>query len=237
MVYPDSEGIISYAQHYRQTFQYLVDVPDHLDADGVTRSGGTFAPLVGTNYGYKIYPFEPVDPNAFDSCPDVCIFEVFEDGELIFKETRSECPTNIEVIGCQLNFQDEQTITVSLDPLEIFYVSEGVSDLNDIALLLNVYLSVLSNSPLPDSLINLIRNFLGGNQKECLILWIFSVPLQIFKVAQFCSDFNCPSPQIEVICKETETIEKCPEGTCAIDCRDYICCYNSEGIAIKTINK
>lgn len=42
---------------------------------------------------------------------------------------------------------------------------------------------------------------------------------------------NCP--EIEVICDR----ESCPQNTCSVDCGNHICCYNSQGIVVKSIRK
>lgn len=39
-------------------------------------------------------------------------------------------------------------------------------------------------------------------------------------------------PDVKVECSE-----ECPAGTCEVDCGDRYCCYNSEGIAVKSIKK
>lgn len=54
-------------------------------------------------------------------------------------------------------------------------------------------------------------------------------------IAQFCTDdpAGTEPPEYYVVCG----CDKCPPGTCEIDCGDHICCYNSQGIAELVINK
>lgn len=49
----------------------------------------------------------------------------------------------------------------------------------------------------------------------------------------FSRTFPNVCPSVELICEE----DSCPEATCAVDCGDHVCCYDSRGIAIKIINK
>lgn len=39
------------------------------------------------------------------------------------------------------------------------------------------------------------------------------------------------------VCWDCEGDEKCPPGTCEVRCGNHICCYNSQGISVKRINK
>ncbi len=53
-------------------------------------------------------------------------------------------------------------------------------------------------------------------------------------VKQICSAPGCPPPEYNVIC-DCEC-EKCPTNTCAVECGNNICCYDtSTGISVKQI--
>ena len=52
-------------------------------------------------------------------------------------------------------------------------------------------------------------------------------------IAQICSVPGCPPPEYQVICNCD--CESCPDGTCAVECDGQICCYDTDGIAIKSI--
>ena len=54
-------------------------------------------------------------------------------------------------------------------------------------------------------------------------------------IQQICSAPGCPAPEYQVIC-DCEC-ESCPDGTCPVDCGDYICCYEASGVAVKSINR
>ena len=55
-------------------------------------------------------------------------------------------------------------------------------------------------------------------------------------ILQFCGDDpgKLEPPDYVVQCK---CQEKCPEDTCSVECIDHYCCYNSQGKAIKEIEK
>ncbi len=54
-------------------------------------------------------------------------------------------------------------------------------------------------------------------------------------ITQICSLPGEPPPEYRVICNCDE--EKCPPGTCEVDCGNSICCDGSDGIAVKEIKR
>lgn len=61
--------------------------------------------------------------------------------------------------------------------------------------------------------------------------------LKFFKLGQVVLEKEYDEcPQVEVICADEEQ-EECPPNTCSLDCGSHICCYNSQGIAVKSISK
>ena len=85
---------------------------------------------------------------------------------------------------------------------------------------LNIYLR--STQP------SIISGIVGGNNNPTFID-------ETRFVTQFCT--NNPGilepPKYFVVCGCEE--EKCPLGTCEVDCGDHICCYDNAGIAIAEI--
>jgi hypothetical protein len=68
---------------------------------------------------------------------------------------------------------------------------------------------------------------------ECLNIYITGNTTQY--QGQICSSPGCPPPKYDVIC--CGPCESCPDGSCAVTCGDRICCYDQNGIAVKTISK
>ncbi len=60
-----------------------------------------------------------------------------------------------------------------------------------------------------------------------------AVPFDSF-VDQICSAPGCPPPEYQVLCDSCDC-ENCPPGTRAVTCNGVVCCYGSDGKAVKEI--
>ena len=83
-------------------------------------------------------------------------------------------------------------------------------------------------------------NIYTKNTQPNILSGVFGNPSFIDEtrfINQFCT--NNPGilepPEYYVVCNCEE--EKCPPGTCEVDCGNHICCYGSDGVAVVTINK
>lgn len=59
-------------------------------------------------------------------------------------------------------------------------------------------------------------------------------PLFIFSIE---SPAGCPPPLVKLECCPETGCEECPPGTCEVQCGNFICCYDKNGKAVKTISK
>lgn len=166
-----------------------------------------------------------------------CTFIIFNCNNIIYQEKRKNCP-QVEINNCILDYQKQEIIDINLAPFEFLYVASGVVNILDVFNIFNLIKSALDNLPFlqdDDILINYLQNLLGGNEEECTIIFTHFPGSPINIIKQICSSCNCPPPQYLVEC---DPQEQCPYNTeCEIDCGDYICCYDENGINLKTIIK
>ena len=177
------------------------------------------------------------------STVDKCTFKATKCGEIVYEETREVCPEVNKYI-CGLDGNSKEEIEVELNNFEVLFIAKGVVNISEVFSILNILNSTLNMLPFDNFVLDYLKLELGGNLEECLIIFICSpnslptssqiIDFSTIKIIkQICSDCNCPPPYFEVVCDTKE----CPPNTCAVDCGDHICCYNSEGISIKSIKK
>lgn len=178
----------------------------------------------GFSQGHKIFGFEPKYPEqAAVLCPSDWKIEVFHCGELTHQET-SEAYPEVEVIAPEL--MDTKSITVDSIPknhhVEISNASYSISGNSPPS---------ISKKSIPSHCLNIYKvngSFFNpsanSNNSEN--------PLQL--IAQVCSAKCTPPPEVEVVCLPPE---KCPPGTCTVECNGVICCYDKNGISVKSFPK
>ncbi len=166
------------------------------------------------------------DLKRIDGQPDdcgACTFTVYRDGQQIINETREDCP-EVQQFDCELG--EVETYEIDLAPLEILFITTSSE-------------FALQNGTLNEGFdIAEIINFLAGNPDNCILIWklerSFGFFYSITRIAQICSPIGCPPPEYNHEC--LNSCRSCPPDTCAVECGDHVCCYNSEGIAIETIS-
>lgn len=158
------------------------------------------------------------NPRVCKPKPGKCTFRVFHCDELSFEATSTVCP---EVEQIESSLGDEQSITVNSIPKDYHILVSSVG------------YSISGSKPptmlqtsIPDHCLNIYKvnsSFFNpsanSNNTES--------PLQLIK--QICSAKCSPPPEIEVTCLPPE---KCPPGTCAVECNGHICCYDINGISV-----
>lgn len=158
--------------------------------------------------------------------PSECLFTVFSQDEIVHQETRDVCP-EVEKIPCRLSDEYKEIKIEKVPYLSSIQVIRFGRDAEKVKFvpypLPNVY-------AIPNECWNIYRQEIWdllpeGNPRDV-------EPVFGDYIAQICSAPGCPRPEYEVICN---CDEKCPPGTCEIQCGNVICCYNDEGIAVKSI--
>lgn len=163
-----------------------------------------------------------------------CVFKIYQCENLIHEETREECP-EIEFFDCIPDPQNTTTIETELNSGELLFLVSGTGGtltiletliLEQVGLLYGSFFGSNWQIPL----------FVEANQnfEECLLILKLSNFETLTTIGQICSGCNCLPPEYEIDCKA----KGCPSNTaCEIDCGDYICCYDENGINLETIIK
>lgn len=209
------DGSISYRSIYSRISNFVTT--------GCPNKNGSTSNIYLPACSFTINSIVPED-QGLDNCGD-CVFQVFEDGQLIFQQKNPDCP-QVENIPCSLSETEQQITTTKVPYLERFEVVDYGYGI--IALPGGINIDYYDIPP------------------ECLNLYVSTITAptkygtpdnsapNYHYVAQICSAPGCPPPQYQVICGD---VEQCPEGTCEVDCGTVICCYGSDGKPVKTIPK
>lgn len=166
-----------------------------------------------------------------DDCGD-CEFKVYKQGQLILEEIRDVCP-EVEQLPCRLADVSKEIKIEKLPYLErIEVVPYAYSSYRD----LGVPAPIVQADEIPAECLNIYNNnvltFLAYNRDNPeSALRDDATPFNSF-VAQICSSAGCPPPEYSVIC---DCQVECPDGTCGVRCGSNICCYGSDGVAVKSI--
>jgi hypothetical protein len=188
---------------------------------GETRNGINFNVYV-QDRTFHLKRVRPFSSTVVDNCGDIatpCQFTVYLDGEVVYSETRDDCP-QVEKLPCEAN--PVVSLDIETSPLGNIIVSTVALDSNGQSAL-----------DLPDGCIavyNQIPYISIGGQGSAAVIYSF--------IGQFCSTPGCPPPEVlhqDGKCIPVNPCESCPDGTCAVECGDQICCYGIDGIAVTTI--
>lgn len=165
--------------------------------------------------------------NVVDNCGD-STFTVYKNGQTVHQETRDQDP-EVEQLPCRLS-DVSQEIKIDKTPwlssIEVIDFGRDADKTPRNPFPLPIPVAI------PSECWNIYRRELldplpSGNPNNK------NEPVFGDYITQICSAPGCPRPEYQVICDCDD--EKCPEGTCAIECGDRICCYGSDGIAVKSI--
>ena len=192
----------------------------------------------GSSQGHKIYGFVPADGSVEENPGGAnCTFTVYKNGQIVHQETINSCP-EVEQLDCHLSDKYKE-ITIDKFPyLERVEVVDYAYDVK-FGLLIdsNNYGLLLQKGKIPDQCLNIYKNNIVSIIPNDF-LTITNTPENGFNlIAQICSIPGCPPPEYQVICDCDSNCESCPDGTCAVECGDHVCCYGSDGIAVSSIKK
>ncbi len=173
---------------------------------------------------YRIIDGVRVD-GGIEECTQ-CFFSVYKNGVIVHSEVREDCP-EVEQLPCRLSDVIKEVKiekTPYLQRIEV--VPFAYQNLG-----LNVY-----QRAIPSECLNIYDNLTATIPPSG-----FGIPVPTNSaqstfsfVQQICSAPGCPPPEYNVVCDCD--CEKCPTGTCPVECGNHICCYDtSTGKAVKEI--
>lgn len=179
------------------------------------------------------------DPNRKDfftcrqSSPE-CLFTVFKCGQIVHQEKRSICP-QVETYTCDYEFNQEKIIEVNLNPFDVLFISKGSGGIIGFFwdVFLNLFKLALENLPFTSPILEALDQVHKLNPPECSLITVLRGLSTVEVIDQTCSLCNCPPPRLLIECNPKD----CDYGTCKVDCDTHYCCYDSNGIAVKTIAK
>lgn len=167
-----------------------------------------------------------------------CTFKVYKQGRVIHEETRADCPEVETVKGeCELS---DRTEVVQINKLPYLQRVDVVpyAFQNALGLLTqNDYGNLVVQDSIPNECLNIYKNYTTSIPPELVAGFAPSNSAQASYefIAQICSGEGCPPPEYEVVCN---CIERCPSGTCEVECGSVICCYDpATGVAVDQISR
>jgi hypothetical protein len=190
--------------------------------------------LIGSNsvlgrYANAINFQVVLDDNQPDNCGN-CTFMVTKNGNIVHQETRSVCP-EVEKLPCRLS---DVVKTIEIEKLPYLERIEVRNQSIEPIYLPPANVPLLDVKSLPNECLNIYNTYILAPPflSDYVPLPGIINPYQY--IAQICSAPGCSPPQYQVIC-DCEC-QVCPDNTHPITCGDSICCYGSDGIAVKTIS-
>lgn len=177
--------------------------------------------------GMRIDDIRPMQDDS--SCPPDCLFKVIKQGSVVHQETREDCP-EVEVLPCQL---DKKTKSIKFNKLPYLERVEVRNQSIETIFVGSTDLPLIKVDSLPDECLNVYKSYTLAPPVLSDFVPLPGVINFYEFIGQICSSPGCPRPEYEVICGCE--CEECPEGTCPIECRGVICCYDSSGKSVKQI--
>jgi hypothetical protein len=224
VIYPDPFAAPAFTKYWCrdynfQTYFYVTD------NTGTERRIANTAAL-----GFSFINFQ-VSPASVNNCPpSQCTFKVFKNNQVVHEETRLTCP-EVEKIPCSLSDIEQKIEIKKLPFLERVEVRDQSIE--------TIFVSpleapLLDTKPLPSNCYNVYKTYILAPPilSDYVPLPGAINPYQY--IAQICSAVDCPPPEYQVIC-DCDSCESCPNGTCAVECNEQICCYGSDGVSVKAI--
>jgi hypothetical protein len=222
---PNPEWITGWLGTRNYTPGYMLQVPSGGEYPVVYNPAtNRYVGVLPSGAGWGYFNFVPTANVA----PTAYLLKIFKNGQQVYQQTSSTIPI-VEVIPCSLS-QDLKTFKIYKTPYldRVDVVDKAINQ---------IYLPpsnspVIEVKPLPPECLNVYLTYIlaPGLIAEYIPSFGYN-PYQF--ITQICSSVGCPPPSYEVICDDC--CEKCPAGTCAIECGGQICCYNSQGISVKSI--
>ena len=155
-----------------------------------------------------------------------CFFTVYKGRDIVHTEVQEDCP-QVEQLPCRLSDVINEIKIEKIPYLQRLEVVDFAYQ--------NFGLNVFRRE-IPNECLNVYRNLTtvlaplpGG-----IPVPANNVQDHYELVTQICSAPGCPPPEYNVICDCD--CEKCPTNTCAVECGNHVCCYDSlTGKAVKEI--
>ena len=200
------------------------------------RTGSSTSSSPGVKNISNIYLVEDTATAPFlcrQSSPE-CTFTVFKCGQIVHQEKRSVCP-QVETYTCDYDFPKEKIIEVELNPFDVLFISKGSGGIIGFFwdVFLNLFKLALENLPFTSPILEALDQVHRLNPPECSLITVLRNLSSIEIIDQTCSLCNCSPPRILPECNPKD----CDYGTCKVDCDTHYCCYDSNGVAVKIINK
>lgn len=173
---------------------------------------------------YRVIDAVRIDAGR-ETC-NTCWFTVYRGREIVHTELRDDCP-EVEQIPCRLSHVIKEVKIEKIPYLQRIEVVPFAYQ--------NIGLNLYSRK-IPDECLNIYDNLTATITRTGLDIPVPTNTAQnVYRfVKQICSAPGCPPPEYSVICDCD--CEKCPDGTCSVECGNYICCYDtSTGKAVKQI--
>lgn len=202
----DSSTFLSAYDCYPSQINILVDTPVAKNRLILNTSG----------YGIEVRNFRPSDGDLH-RCTNQCTFTVTKNGEVVHQETRNVCP-EVEKLPCRLSDERKVIEIKKLPYLErVEVVPYGYQNFG-----FGVYQAII-----PNECLNIYNNLTTTiiPQFEGFPTPTNAAQATYGHITQICSPPGCPPPEYTVIC-DCEC-ESCPPNTCAVNCGDHICCYDT----------
>jgi hypothetical protein len=209
-----------------------------VDGYGVVVTNDKGRTVVSTNYSgslqnpnSNVVEIEPY--GAANNCgnpPTACVFKVLKKGQVVHTETRTVCP-EVQKIPCKLSSLGH---SIEIKKLPYLEKVEVVPYQYSAYRSPSVPAPIVQADKIPAECLNIYNNAIYVIPPSGQGIYPNGTPFDSF-VAQICSAPGCPPPEYQVIC-DCDSCESCPDGTCAVECDQQICCYDTAtGKAIKTI--
>lgn len=145
---------------------------------------------------------------------DNCIFTIYSQEKIVHQQSSKLCP-EVEQLPLRLSDEVKEIKIEKLSYLEAIEIANFARD-------------TIFTVEIPRHCLNIYLTFLQSS-----IIPFFDIYPDYKFIAQICSAVGCPPPEYQIICDCD--CEECPDSTCAIECGNVICCYNTEGRSIKSI--
>lgn len=188
-----------------------------------------------------------------DNCGD-CEFIVYKNGEIVYQETRDDCP-EVEQLPCRNNGKPNVIKIRKVPFVSKIFVSD-VSITQEFRGKSDFRFPFIKVEKLPPGCLNIYKvfSFISEPFNDTgeapdpgdVIRDFFEDPevnegtfigLNPYRfISQICSTEGCPTPTYRVLCDQScQDCKNCPSGSCPVECGGHICCYDKTGKAIEQI--
>lgn len=179
------------------------------------------------------HSFSVTDILRIDGEPDVCTLTIYKQDEIVWQADYPECPV-VEQVPCRLADVSKEIKIEKLPYLERIEVVNYAYDVRWGALVdSDNYGFLLTKKQIPNECLNIYNNSVASTIPNDFFQVANTPENGYNSIAQICSAPGCLPPEYQVIC---DCQEKCPDGTCTVQCGDRFCCYDSNGIAVKSLD-